>query len=67
MKRRVCDNPHVRPYTADGVIEAADREIERLREALRVILEVAYGECQCKNVALHALRTAPPAKAEKEG
>jgi len=31
-KRRVCDNPHVRPYTADGALDAADREIERLRD-----------------------------------
>ena len=50
MKRRVCDNPHVRPYTADGAIEAADREIERLRDdnhRLRTAIQKFCRQAKC--------------------
>ena len=79
MKRRVCDNPYVRPYTADGAIEAADREIERLRDDNHRMLAAIQEFCRQARFAdyprkrqphvqaLFAIANAPPAKAEKEG
>jgi hypothetical protein len=78
-KRRVIDNPYVRPYTADGAIEAADREIERLRNNNHRMRTAIVEFCrQAERWAgpwkklsyvkpLFDIAHEAPAKAEKEG
>jgi hypothetical protein len=63
MKRRVIDNPHVRPYTADGAIEAADREIERLRDDNHKLRTAIVEFCRQSDWAADAWKRQPHVKA----